>query len=145
LSICGLLVGSDGEAKGPFGSIKVGNWSGGAFTNDNTGQFSGCIGGAPYLNGIYFMVSMDPAGAWSLAFTHPSWRLQPGETFPIDHIRRSSAVSRFRSRVPNNMVSLLMPANSALMIQFRKALSMVAYAKGLPYQFNLTSLNCCPH
>jgi hypothetical protein len=29
-------------AKGLYGQIHVGNWSGGAFTNDATGKFSGC-------------------------------------------------------------------------------------------------------
>ena len=28
------------EARGPFGSIKIGNWSGGAWTDDQTGDFS---------------------------------------------------------------------------------------------------------
>jgi hypothetical protein len=27
------------EARGPYGSINVGNWKGGAFTNDQTGAF----------------------------------------------------------------------------------------------------------
>jgi hypothetical protein len=30
------------EARGPYGTISVGNWKGGAFTNDQTGEFSHC-------------------------------------------------------------------------------------------------------
>jgi hypothetical protein len=40
-------------AKGPYGSIQVGNWKGGAYTNDVTGAFSGCTAGAAYQSGIY--------------------------------------------------------------------------------------------
>jgi hypothetical protein len=34
-------------ASGPYGSIEVGKWKGGAYTNDNTGAFSHCAVGAP--------------------------------------------------------------------------------------------------
>jgi hypothetical protein len=30
------------DAKGPYGNIHVGQWKGGAFTDDNTGAFSHC-------------------------------------------------------------------------------------------------------
>jgi hypothetical protein len=41
-SVAALFVASDAFAKGPFGTIKVGNWTGGAYTNDTTGAFSHC-------------------------------------------------------------------------------------------------------
>ena len=47
------------EARGPYGSINIGNWKGGAFTNDQTGAFTHCVGGASYDSGIYFMVMID--------------------------------------------------------------------------------------
>ncbi|XIA65443.1 hypothetical protein ACFIOY_03690 [Bradyrhizobium sp. TZ2] len=48
------FVGSNAEARGPYGSINVGNWKGGAYTNDQTGAFSHCAAGAQYASGIYF-------------------------------------------------------------------------------------------
>ena len=54
-----ILANSNAEAAGPFGSINVGNWKGGAYTNDQTGAFSHCAAGTPYLSGIYFVVSID--------------------------------------------------------------------------------------
>jgi hypothetical protein len=33
------LIGTGSYAKGPLGSIKVGRWAGGAYTNDTTGAF----------------------------------------------------------------------------------------------------------
>ena len=45
LGILALTVtwgGAPALAKGPFGSIKIGYWAGGAYTDDNTGAFSHC-------------------------------------------------------------------------------------------------------
>jgi hypothetical protein len=71
-------------AKGPYGSIQVGNWKGGAYTNDTTGAFNGCTAGSTYQSGIYFAVSVSANMTWSLGFAHPSWQLTPNEAFPID-------------------------------------------------------------
>ena len=65
-SVAALFVASHAYAKGPFGTIKVGNWTGGAWTNDATGAFSHCAAGAPYLSGIYFMVSLDVSCGWTV-------------------------------------------------------------------------------
>jgi hypothetical protein len=37
-----LAITSIANAKGPCGNIHVGQWKGGAFTDDNTGAFSHC-------------------------------------------------------------------------------------------------------
>jgi len=71
-----LLAISTAEARGPFGLISVGNWKGGAFTNDQTGGFSHCVAGASYDSGIYFMVMIDQNAGWSLGFQHPKLELQ---------------------------------------------------------------------
>jgi hypothetical protein len=46
-------------AKGPFGSIKIGQWLGGAYTDDKTGAFTHCAVGAAYQNGLQFMISQN--------------------------------------------------------------------------------------
>jgi hypothetical protein len=50
-----IFVGSNAQARGPYGSISVGNWKGGAYTNDQTGSFSHCAAGAPYASGVFFL------------------------------------------------------------------------------------------
>ena len=70
-----ILVGSNAQARGPYGSINVGNWKGGAYTNDQTGAFSHCAAGAQYASGIYFVVMIDGNGGWSLGFAHENWKL----------------------------------------------------------------------
>jgi hypothetical protein len=140
LSVAALFVASEASAKGPFGTIKVGNWTGGAWTNDATGAFTHCAAGTQYLSGIYFMVALDASGGWGLGFIHQSWQLQPNEAFPIDLTFDGQAQFHvFGAAVTNNFVRVPMPVNSALMAQFRKSAMMTAFAKGQLFQFKLDS------
>jgi hypothetical protein len=41
-----IFASSNVGARGPYGSINVGNWKGGAYTNDQTGAFSHCAAGS---------------------------------------------------------------------------------------------------
>ena len=132
------LATAPAEARGPYGSINVGNWKGGAFTNDQTGAFSHCVAGASYDSGIYFMVLVDQGAAWSLGFQHPKWSFTNNQSFPIaltfDGQRpfyvQGAAVSA-------NMVRVPMPTDSALIGQFRKAKAMTAFTQGQLFHFNL--------
>src|SRR6185437_9913204 len=71
------------QARGPYGSISVGNWQGGAFTDDKSGAFSHCAASASYQNGIVFLVSVGQDYSWTLGFAHESWKLTPGQGFPL--------------------------------------------------------------
>ncbi len=52
LALTSALLGTSAYAAGPFGTIHVGNWSGGAYTNDSTAAFSHCAAGASYVSGF---------------------------------------------------------------------------------------------
>lgn len=127
-------------AGGPYGSIRVGNWIGGAYTNDVTGAFSHCAAIASYQGGINFAVGLGANNEWSLGFSHPSWTLVPGETIPI--------TLTFDGRGPFNVfgiaqspqiVIVAMPRNSVLMTEFRRSYVMTAFAKGSAFSLALTS------
>jgi len=136
--VAACLFATNADAKGPYGLIKVGLWTGGAYTNDATGKFSHCAAGAPYVSGIVFMVVMDASGAWGLGFAHENWRLQVGEVFPIDLTFDGQAQFHvFGKALAHNHVLVPMPSNSALMAQFRKSSTLSAMAKGELFQFNL--------
>ena len=66
-----IATASMSHAGGPYGSISVGNWRGGAYTYDKDGSFSHCAAGATYQSGIYFMVSVNADLSWTLGFSHP--------------------------------------------------------------------------
>jgi hypothetical protein len=78
-----IFANSNADARGPYGSISVGNWQGGAYTNDQTGSFTHCAAGARYASGVFFLVMIDHNGGWSLGFMHEQWRLTTGEAFPL--------------------------------------------------------------
>lgn len=134
-----LILNAPASAKGPFGSIHVAGWSGGAFTNDQTGKFSSCTASASYKSGIFFAVMVSPTFEWNLAFAHPSWRMSVGQTFPIVLTFDNRQTITVTGRVGHSdMVIVSMPPQSALVRAFRSSRVMSAFAQGSLFQFRLT-------
>lgn len=126
------------QARGPYGSISAAGWSGGAYTDDKTGEFSSCIAGASYKSGITFSVVVSKTYEWALAFIHPSWALTPGQKFPI--VLSFDGRNSFNvagTVLSTNMVAVPMPVDSALVKSFRAARTMSAFAQGNLFQFSL--------
>jgi S1-C subfamily serine protease len=141
-SICAVVLAlgtSSAFAAGPFGSIRVGNWSGGAYTDDKSGAFSHCAAGTVYNSGINVIIGQNLQSAWLLGFAHPQFRLTPGETFPIDVIFDGQAQFKlFGTAVTESLVTSILPSSNVLE-QLKKAHLMVAVAKGTTLQFTLNS------
>lgn len=121
-ALCLIAAPSPSSARGPYGSINVGNWKGGAYTNDQSGAFSHCAAGTQYQSGIYFVVTINDKAAWTLGFAHEKWTLTTGQAFPIS--------LTFDGQTPFNvhgvpladkLLQVPMPDNSSLIAQFRKA------------------------
>jgi hypothetical protein len=55
-------------AAGPYGNIYVGNWNGGAYTDDKSGAFSHCVAGTTYASGVTVLVGQNAQGAWLIGF-----------------------------------------------------------------------------
>jgi S1-C subfamily serine protease len=126
------------DAAGPFGSVNVGNWIGGAFSNDQTGAFSHCAATTPYANGVILVVSQNAAGTWSLAFASPSYRFNKGENAAIDVTFDGQEQARlFATAYQPNMLTAIMPLN--VVRTFQKASLMVATAGHAVLNFDLTS------
>jgi len=130
---------SSADARGPYGSVTVGNWKGGAYTNDKTGAFTHCAAGAGYQSGIYFLVSVGEDLNWKLGFIHENWQLTPGQAFPLVlTFDGQPPINVYGVPLESKLVSVQMPTNSALITQFRKAKVMTAFAQGQLFQFSLT-------
>jgi S1-C subfamily serine protease len=133
-----MFAGSNADARGPYGSISVGNWKGGAYTNDETGSFTHCAAGARYASGVFFLVMIDNTGGWSLGFMHEQWRLTTGEAFPLTLTFDGQQPFNVHGvPIADKLVRVPMPGNSSLIAQFRKAKAMTAYTQGQLFQFNL--------
>lgn len=134
-----ILSPSAADARGPYGSITVGNWQGGAFTDDKSGAFSHCAASASYQNGVVFLVSIGQDYSWTLGFAHESWKLTPGAGFPLALTFDGQAAIKVQGLpIGTNLVKVTMPTNSSLIAQFRKAKTMTAFAQGQLLQFNMT-------
>jgi S1-C subfamily serine protease len=132
-----MFAGSNAEAGGPYGSINIGNWKGGAYT-DQTGAFTHCAAGSQYASGIYFMVMIDKGGGWSLALAHDKWSLKTGEAFPLTLTFDGQQPFNVHGvPIAEKLVRVPMPITSSLITQFRKARAMTAYTQGQLFQFNL--------
>ncbi len=134
-----VALASSAFAAGPFGSIHVGNWKGGAYTDDKTGAFTHCAAGTDYLNGIGLIISHHANNTWSLAFASQKFTLSPGETFPIDLTFDGQAQYHlFGTVIASTLIGAVLPNNSVLN-EIRKSHLMVAIAKGATLQFRLDS------
>jgi hypothetical protein len=133
-----LIAISATQARGPFGSINVGNWKGGAYTSDQTGEFSHCAAGAGYDSGIYFMVTVDQGAGWTLGFHHPKWSLANNQVFQIALTFDGQRPFNVQGvAISENLIRVPMPTDSALIAQFRKAKAMTAFTQGQLFQFKL--------
>jgi S1-C subfamily serine protease len=133
-----LAVLSAACAAGPFGTIHVGAWNGGAFTDDNTGGFSHCGASTNYASGVTVVVGQNANASWLFGLTSSGFHLTAGETFPLDiTFDGQSQVRLFTTAVSPTFISGILPPNAAR--DFQKASLMVAVAKGSTFQFNLTS------
>ncbi|MCK1623633.1 trypsin-like peptidase domain-containing protein [Bradyrhizobium sp. 160] len=129
---------SAAHAAGPFGSVNVGNWIGGAFSNDQTDGFSHCAATTPYANGVILVVSQNAAGTWSLAFASPGYRFNKGENAAIDVTFDGQEQARlYATAYQSNMLTAIMPLN--VVRTFQKASLMVATAGRAVLNFDLTS------
>jgi S1-C subfamily serine protease len=139
LAMCAVLAAmtAGAHAGGPFGNIHVGNWTGGAFS-DESGAFSHCAATATYANGIILVVGQNTNNTWLLSFASPGFKFNKGDTLSIDVTFDGQSQARlFASANSNIMVTATLPPNVAR--TFQKSSLMVAQAGRSTVQFNLTS------
>lgn len=133
-----LCVQTPAQARGPYGSVATAGWSGGAYTDDKSGEFTDCIASASYQSGINFAVIVDKRYDWALAFTHQSWALTQGSKLPIVvSFDNKNTFNVTGVALSTNMVVVPMPTESGLVKSFRAARTMSAFAQGTLFQFKL--------
>jgi S1-C subfamily serine protease len=126
-------------AAGPYGSIKVGAWIGGAFTDDKTGAFSHCAATTAYANGTVLVIGQNSTNSWILGLANPAFHYSNGESVPIDIVFDGQTGARvFANAASQIMITAPMPVNVARTLQ--KSSMMAATTANGTYQFNLTSV-----
>lgn len=140
LILAGVLLASPALAAGPYAKFSVGNWAGGAFTNNQTGDFSHCAVSASYKSGVTMHASLNSAYGWNLGFSNRAWGLKPGAEVPMEMIFDRNDTVRINAKaVQAQLVVVVMPANSNIVRAFRGAEFLEANMLGARYTFRLTS------
>jgi S1-C subfamily serine protease len=130
------LLSSSAFAAGPFGTIHVGSWQGGAYTNDTTGAFSHCVAGANYANGLSLSIGQNAERAWLIGFVDPTWNLPEGQSFPmVLTFDGQSQFQIFGTSTHEKLISALLP--SPALNALRKSRLMVATGSHRTVNFDL--------
>lgn len=137
--ISAIAASAPATAKGPIHPLQIGNWRGGSYINDQTGQFSNCIVSTNYRSGISVVVLVSANLQWQLGFAHPKWTLTPGKAIPVAlTFDGRGPVNLYARPITTELAVVDMPDNGALIRAFRAAQMMTAYAEGNLFQFKLT-------
>jgi hypothetical protein len=134
-----LAIGSPAARAAEIAQLAFnGIWRGGAYTDDNTSQFSHCAAYVPYRSGITMFVAINRTFGWTLAFADPAWNLHANEQIPLSMtFDGGNPWSGSASVMNEHMVKVPMAENSALINAFRAAYLMKVEAAGQTFGFNL--------
>jgi S1-C subfamily serine protease len=140
-AIAGAFWTSTTLAAGPFGTIHVGLWRGGAYTNDSTGAFSHCAAQSEHANGVSLLIGQFADHTWSLGLGGASANVTPGATFPIDIILFDGQ-TQFRvvgNAANSKLISAPLP--DAVANRMRKSHQMAASDSSGTFQFKLDAID----
>jgi S1-C subfamily serine protease len=127
-------------AKGPIGIIRIGDWKGGAFTNDQTGTFANCVAVNEYRNGTALIITQYVSSAWFIAFVNDTWNATKDETLSVALTFDGRGQARLFARVgtPHSVFAVL---PNAVLQSLRKSQLMAAQIYGQTTQFPLGEIN----
>ena len=118
--------------------IRIVGWSGAAYTNDKTGQFSHCAISADYRSGITLFFAISNNYSWRVGWSHKDWHLQKdqkvrlalyidgGDPYYVDAVAYDA-----------HLALAELPDSAALFNLLRKGYRLSVFALGNRYEFNL--------
>jgi|GEM_PF-2235053 len=81
LLVCGLLLASPAHAELiPGSDFSYKNWSGAAYTAEDTGAFSHCAVSASYVSGDELLMSVNADATVTVGVISATWRMTPGQS-----------------------------------------------------------------
>ncbi len=123
-------------------SDSAGAWTGGAYTDDATGQFSHCAVNARYKSGVALFFSVTRDRQWSMGFANSHWELSPGNRYPVRFQVDSGPILKGRALAKTpRMVQVHLPAKSRLFRHFKIGSTLKVATGSRVMRFNLTGTN----
>jgi len=120
-------------------SFKVEGWDLGAYTNDQTGEFSHCAASMPYQSGITMALSVTKQYGWSVAFYDPAWKLTKDVKYNVlMSIDGNAGIAEVATALSPQLAQIYLPDNLTLFNSFRKGYRLKVDAASGTFYFNLT-------
>jgi hypothetical protein len=127
---------------GTLATYGIANWSAGAYSNDQTGEFSHCAASIPYQSGITMGLSVGKAYNWSVAFINPVWKLTKGGNYTVSmSIDGGGPFVENAVAIAGEMAEISLPDSTTLFNAFRKGYQLKVNAASGTFYFNLTGTN----
>jgi hypothetical protein len=120
----------------------IGQWTLGAFSNDQSGEFSHCAGVVPYQSGITMAVSINRDYRWSVAFFSPNWQLSKGASYAVAlSIDAAPAIPETAIAISDQLAEVALPDNMALFNNFRHGQRLRVDSANRTFYFSLAGTN----
>ena len=141
IALAGIFTpGAEGAER--ISRFKIGNWDGGAYTNDKTGAFSHCAASASYRSGTTLIFSIHSDMNWAFGLVNNTWKLKVGETYPVRYwIDRSPDFVGTAQVVSEHQVKVALPGDDRLFYQIRRGRLMTVRTANDTMKFSLSSTN----
>jgi hypothetical protein len=139
LLICFTLSTGSLAHAGVLEESKIENWIVGAYSDNQSGQFSHCAISAPYLNGASLFFHINKSYRWTMGFGNTAWRLRVGRrfalTYAIDNDPRTTATAIVSDK---SMIRVTLQDTKRLFERFQSGHRLFVQVGGESFGFKLT-------
>jgi hypothetical protein len=132
------LAASSTAAAERIETFQVGNWRGGAYTNNDTRQFSHCAVNASYRSGIILLFSVGRTYHWSMALANQRWSLNKGAVYDVAYDIDGGPRTTVKGRANTSTLVEIPLADSATLFRaFQSGKKLNVHAAGGSFSFRL--------
>lgn len=119
--------------------IKIGNWEGGAYTDDKTNAFLSCIVGTTFVNGTFFNISAFALGGTGIGIFAPALKLQLGSPISGNIRIDDRYFTSFEGRaISETGVSIIFAENDPIFEALRRGRLLTVTSSVGTVQYDLT-------
>ena len=137
-AVASVLWGNSASAAGPIRAFQVGLWSGGAYTDDRTADFTHCSAGVAYDSGINMFILVTGGYRWWLGFINPQWAFTPNVKMPVTLRFDGGPRLAMVGTVPSRLVVLVpLPGDPQLIDRLGRSSKLNLIAEGRSFFFKL--------
>jgi hypothetical protein len=134
-----VLWGGSASAAGPIRGFQAGLWSGGAYTDERTGDFTHCSAGVAYDSGINMFILVTNDHRWWLGFINPRWSFAPNEKMPVELRFDEGPRLAMTAMVPSRLIVLVpLPSDPRLIDRLGRSAELNLVAEGRSFFFQLS-------